>query len=687
MFSDKTPRRLAGISILVTLAVVAAVMTTAASAAVTEDADAKALAAPGQFVGHAPGLIITIKSVKIPKDLRPVVKFTATDERGDPIGKSELTEVRFMLAYLVDLGTGSTTRYVSYNTRIEDPDLTPNSGDEEVQATYDFGGLAATKQKGDASFTYKFATAVPADYDPSASHQLGAQFRRTFAANGVSYPTDAVFAFRPDGGVPIERRLVVDEATCNNCHTDLALHGEIRKKMQLCILCHSPQSTDANSGNTVDFPVMIHKIHMGEELPSVVGGTPYQIVGFGNSVHDYSTVAFPQDIRNCDVCHDGSADGVSKTGADTYYLDHPTMAGCGSCHDRTWFGDEALTPAGFTAHLSDVPLVDDSLCAGCHVPTAPGVKPIFEAHQLPIDTSDNPGFKIKVTGYAIMTPDTTPKLQIPFDALNGDDTPILNMNTSADFSSLSAMIGYPAKEYTTTIRNTIKGTGAVGVFTNNGNGSYTYTFNSALPLGSTDTFAAVILARRNFLHDGVTYRQGVEDNARFVFTLNGSDPVDRREVALDENCAKCHGGPLRFHGDTRVGVGTCIMCHNTNLANSTQSFNFKDMIHNIHRGEDLESANLFDEIRYPGILNDCEMCHKEGTEELPLSDVVRSTTVPALSKTILPITAACTSCHDGISAVLHAALNSDLTGGAESCVVCHGPGAAFDVEEVHALAP
>ena len=42
---------------------------------------------------------------------------------------------------------------------------------------------------------------------------------------------------------------------------------------------------------------MIHKIHAGSSLPSVKSGTPYQIIGYQNSVADYSTVVFPADVQ------------------------------------------------------------------------------------------------------------------------------------------------------------------------------------------------------------------------------------------------------------------------------------------------------------------------------------------------------------------------------------------------------
>src|SRR5690606_9008096 len=94
--------------------------------------------------------------------------------------------------------------------------------------------------------------------------------------------------FRPDGETVTAIRELVTTETCNKCHVELAFHGGNRNEVQLCILCHSPQSVDANSGNSVDFAVMIHKIHRGEDLPSVQSGEPYQIFGFRDTLHDYS---------------------------------------------------------------------------------------------------------------------------------------------------------------------------------------------------------------------------------------------------------------------------------------------------------------------------------------------------------------------------------------------------------------
>lgn len=646
--------------------------------------------------GLAPGLAIEVLAVNIPADLKPEVIFELTDSKGNPIGLGELTEARFILAYLDDAAPGDTAHYVSYTTATEDPDRVPNSGDEAVQATYDAARLAGISRNSDGTFTYKFTSAIPADYDPTQSHQLAGQFRRTFIVDGKAYPYNLTHAFVPAGDeLPVATREIVATETCNNCHTRLSVHGDIRREVQLCIVCHTPQTADAQSGNSMDFATMVHKIHQGANLPSVQAGEPYQIVGFGGAVHDYSHVELPQDIRNCAMCHTDAPQS-------DYHLTKPTLNGCASCHDRTWFGNPDEVPATYEMHTGGEQ-VDNALCAICHKPEGPAPAPITEAHVRPNDSDQAPGLALD-----ILDVETTPvegghRVAVTFEALDKAG------NRYASLSGLSSggiMIAYPAPEYETVLREAVVGN-SPGTIVANSNNTFTYTFRGLLP-DMEESLAAAMDGRVDFTFRGVTQRQGTATNGQVFFTLNGEEATPRRVVVSDAKCNVCHD-EVRGHGGQRVGVDSCLMCHHVNATDVARrpadamppaTINFKDMIHRIHSGEELEgdytvygfgnTAHDFTEIRFPGRRQDCSICHVDGSVDLPLSEDTLPTTIMAdgqVVEQIAPTRAACTSCHDGIMPNVHAVLQTDAVSGVESCTVCHGPNSDAAVRAVHAMAP
>lgn len=142
------------------------------------------------------------------------------------------------------------------------------------------------------------------------------------AEHGVTPPSGTAFDFRHGavnpvtyarvgGGTAAPRRTVVDNARCNACHGELTAHGNNRNgNVQYCVTCHNPRGTDAarrpmtaGAPATIDFGVMVHRIHMGEHLPSVQAGTPYVVYGFGNTAHDYSEVRYPRTPADCASCH------------------------------------------------------------------------------------------------------------------------------------------------------------------------------------------------------------------------------------------------------------------------------------------------------------------------------------------------------------------------------------------------
>ena len=90
---------------------------------------------------------------------------------------------------------------------------------------------------------------------------------------GTNYAS-TTFNFVPNGSAVTTVRDVIRTSSCNKCHDQLSSHGGSRRGIEMCNLCHTPQTLDPDTGNTVDLKVMIHKIHMGSQLPSVKAGTP-----------------------------------------------------------------------------------------------------------------------------------------------------------------------------------------------------------------------------------------------------------------------------------------------------------------------------------------------------------------------------------------------------------------------------
>jgi OmcA/MtrC family decaheme c-type cytochrome len=154
--------------------------------------------------------------------------------------------------------------------------------------------------------------------------------------------------------------------------------------------------------------------------------------------------------------------------------------------------------------------------------------------------------------------------------------------------------------------------------------------------------------------------------------------------------------------------------------------NFKEMIHGIHAGRDrvvpfqnARDRNTvkvlldFRRMDFPGVLSNCEGCHIAGTySTVPAnalmsvfesrSDAYVAAPTPALAGSSLasanpqdvvqtPFGSACAACHDHPSAKAHMTQNgarlsvsrNSVGTIAESCQVCHGPGAEWDAATVH----
>ena len=246
------------------------------------------------------GLRVEIIEARIGVDRRPVVTFKITDAIGKPLDIEDLdpNSAKFALAAITRT-TGGETSYHNYIlAKVSGKDYvykgetrSPASA-ESLQPNFDRGGSLAKSKTG--IFTYTFKTALPSGYDRNATHVVGGELTREkgrFVANPL-------FEFVPSGGQVKSQRLVVETATCNNCHDPLKYHGGTRRAAGYCALCHTAQLTDPESGESLEFKVFVHKIHRGKLLPSVKAGNPYFLVGAEQKVADYSNLRYTQVIMS-----------------------------------------------------------------------------------------------------------------------------------------------------------------------------------------------------------------------------------------------------------------------------------------------------------------------------------------------------------------------------------------------------
>lgn len=644
-----------------------------------------------------PGLVFQIVTAGIATDGTVTVDYTVTDPGGVAldlagIQSPGIVAPSFVLAYIPK----GQTQYVTYATR----NRTSFDGKNSVTvAAADSGG--SSKQVNPGEYLYTFGNKVPSTWDPTATHRVGVYGNRNLTQFDMgTFYADATYDFVPGGGKPAARDIVRTDA-CNKCHDQLAHHGGNRRSVQLCVMCHTPQSTDANSNNTADFKVMIHKIHAGSSLPSVKAGTPYTMgsnsTGTGPE-SDWSTVVFPADVRRCEACHDQKS-GAAQANA---YYTTPTRAACGSCHDNLNFATGANHVAG--------PQIDDNQCANCHVPQGELEfdASIKGAHTIPVDSSARPGLVVDIQKVDNGGAGQKPMVTFSVRDFSGNAVPMSALTTSPNRIALT--LAGPTSDYGYT--NFGSDVTTHGYVQENpaasaqcaSDGTCTYTFTHALPANATGTYAIGIEARRSLtILPGTTIQQTVNYgaiNKVFYFSVDGTTAQPRRKVVDISKCNGCHV-ELLHHGNTRNQTEYCVMCHNpstTDNANPAQAVNFSLMVHKIHFGQNMKqfgakyvvSGTDFSTIRFspmdakgnPGDTAKCYMCHVNGSEEnLPVGLNMVTTPLGLMNPTP-PVTAACTACHLTIPATAHAA--TETVNNLESCGICHGTGAAFAVDAVHA---
>lgn len=655
----------------------------------------------------------------------PVVTFNVTNQAGVGVPSLTAADLRFNIAKLVPGSNGAPTTWQNYINRAVGGAV--QGSQERAAPGFAFGTLV---NRGNGTYIYTFATDIKggvntcpapcteADGKPlDISYQSGLTHRVTVQQGNSAYPhASGIYDFVPAGGGTVTRRDVVATATCDGCHNELSAHGT-RVDTRLCVTCHNPGSWVAGTPRTtVDFKVMIHRIHYnaaGAALPSVAAGTPYRI---GSA--DFSAVVFPQDVRNCSKCHDGTAGAATSTVAtaqgDNWKL-QPGIEACGSCHDNVFFGatPDPAKPYQKKAHTGGV-MTDSSTCAICHAAGRySDKKDIAVAHSFPARLKAAAAkFKYNIISVTPTTAGAKPVVTFSVtDPTNGDkpyDVKTDKVFNSGGASTLTVKLGWNTAD----IGNSGSGQnfgqpvsinllGNSAVIPGTAAGTYTVTSAVAIPATQTGTLRALMeghpagdVTAAGAFNDRLAVKSVFKD-----YAITGS--VTARRVVVDiAKCNVCHD-TLSLHGNNRSDEpGVCAVCHNPNATDAgrrpatagvlsggadgkqEESIDFKTMVHAIHAGQKSNggfrdkgitvygfggSVNDFSKVVFPGKLNDCVTCHAGTSYQLadawtaPTANGILGTTVSTGASAadasdnlrISPTAAVCSSCHDGAVAKLH----------------------------------
>ena len=559
------------------------------------------------------------------------MKFTLLNENGEPLSGLPASDLSFAIAKLVPAGTQlkafpglpapapqGSAQWQSYLYVMANPaPVSAGTASDPVvgtkaepEASTESGSAGTFVDNGDGTYQYTFKQDISTDpvvsYDPTLVTRVGFEIR------GLAPANSPVYTFIPSNGATsgFDDNAIVDDNTCLACHQQLAFHGGARTEVQYCVACHNPSSIDPSSGNTLDFKVMFHKIHMGVNLPSVQGTglaakTNYYIFGFRNSINDYSSVVFPTDPTGPDTCSTCHNENDPATPDTALWRSNPTTEACGSCHDNVNFTTGANHSAAELGNLTDAD------CVTCHGPNASVTVPAggsggpqvaiqvaFAHANLFLDTSVSPpvprfstqgienyskqfAYKIDSVNLAAANPTvtftvtdpTTPGhiwnilTDVPF---SGSDCPTASIGMSlgwstTDYTNVGASPASEAQPARTSVTCNASVTPV-----QNADGSFTVTLPSSATVagglqaaGVTGTAAVLIdgFPAHDF-GDGQGPLEQIVPSVVGFGAITDASAVARRDIVSVAKCDSCHQ-ELNAHGNHRVdSVQACALCHN-----------------------------------------------------------------------------------------------------------------------------
>jgi len=258
---------------------------------------------------------------------------------------------------------------------------------------------------GTNTFTKTSSEAIPTGFTGSGFAALEGRAAVDLEGELSEIPVETdVLTFAVTDVSPVDRRKIVDIANCNDCHKNLAMHGDNRSgNTELCSTCHNPNATDINrrvadsecvnelgtDDETIDMKRMVHAIHAG-----TIG-----VCGYRNTAHPYFDVVYPGKLNNCEGCHlpgtyypvdpavipattvDAGPDRSTLT--DDVAIS-PNTSVCSSCHTSDLAKNHMVQNGGdFEAGKADdgsLQSAGSETCGLCHGPG--GSSDVKEVHQV-----------------------------------------------------------------------------------------------------------------------------------------------------------------------------------------------------------------------------------------------------------------------------------------------------------------
>ncbi|MDX1300715.1 OmcA/MtrC family decaheme c-type cytochrome [Photobacterium sp.] len=649
--------------------------------------------------------LVTINSVAENTDHTVTVHFSATNE--NDIALIGLSEPRFTVAKLVPEQDGKPSEWVSLINKVATSAIDDTT--KELQATYDRDSKneeGRFTDNGNGTYSFKLKETVLAAVNPltgasiawdaNATHRVGMQI------SGNSNNTiNATYDWVPSGNGLVDERNIVDTATCNNCHGELKLHGS-RVETKYCVTCHNPGSTDPESGNSVDFTPMVHKIHRGVELPSMLAkgdGAVYEIIGYKGSAHTYAKndgkldkygnpivdgVEFPQDIRNCSNCHTAANEATPQ--GDSWKL-NASLDACTSCHDDIAFTQEELNqdvwkrqhPNGF---------VDLDTCTSCHGANSGNISPAF-AHETVRSQAKSAADNLSISfarverkDPGLIEVDVLIKLygagiagfeklvgtaDISFDSVKDEykyDYPdsmllskkgylLVNNDQGEGFKLSYGAIQVhlePTYDKNTGIKDEACKPAGTGIFTctivDPGTTGVLSLVTTEMPICANGKSAGGDLIACNAVENAYTQVEVVPaHNVKAYYNLSDLSPATdyvEKFGADMASCTNCHnddGFHITRHGAT--DSAECTNCHNATRSSfyAGRPADLKSHVHTLHANND--SSHPMDS--YPADIATCTACHTDDQYDVPLSMNTRSSAGGGVY-TSATVTV-CASCH------------------------------------------